>query len=258
MHKVNAYGDTGIRVEFGNHISKEINKKIRGFCLLMENENIKGVREWIPSYTAVTLIYDPYLLSHGDLRRKVENLLEHLSDIELPPAEIIHIPVRYGGDDGEDLRFVAEHNQLTEEEVVSIHAGKPYLVYMMGFMPGFPYLGGMSGKIATPRLSKPRARIKAGTVGIAGEQTGIYPLESPGGWQLIGKTPVKIYEAGRKQPVLLKSGNYVQFYPVSEEEFEAIIRKVENGEYKPRTETYSDKEKNDGRDGNGITGGSEQ
>jgi len=132
---------------------------------------------------------------------------------------------------GPDLEFVAAHNHKTPEEVVRIHTSGEYLIYMLGFIAGFPYLGGMSREIAAPRLKSPRVKIEGGSVGIAGEQTGIYPVASPGGWQLIGRTPLKLYDAEREKPVLLEAGQYIKFRAVDEAEYEAIEKQVEAGTY---------------------------
>lgn len=135
---------------------------------------------------------------------------------------VVEIPTVYGGEFGPDLGFVASHNHLTEADVVSIHSGTDYLVYMMGFIPGFTYLGGMDPRIATPRLSSPRTHIPAGSVGIAGEQTGTYPSDSPGGWQIIGRTPLSMYDASREEAALLKAGDYVRYVPIDESAFHCI------------------------------------
>jgi len=137
----------------------------------------------------------------------------------------------YGGEYGPDLEFVAQYNKLSVEEVIKIHTEKEYFIYMLGFSPGFPYLGGMSDKIATPRLEKPRIKVSEGSVGIAGGQTGIYPINSPGGWQIIGRIPVKLFEIKEKFPFLLKSGDYLKFYPINQKEFKEIKKKVEEGNY---------------------------
>ena len=136
-----------------------------------------------------------------------------------------------GGGCGPDLEFVAHHNLIYVEEVIKIHSEKEYFIYMLGFLPGFIYLGGMSDKIATPRLEKPRLKVSGGSVGIAEKQTGIYPIESPGGWQIIGRTPIKLYDPKRSFPFLLKSGDYVKFYPINEEQFKEIKKKAEEGNY---------------------------
>ena len=132
---------------------------------------------------------------------------------------------------GPDLEFVAEHNHMTPDEVIRLHTSEEYLIYMLGFIAGFPYLGGMNKKIATPRLKSPRVKIEGGSVGIAGEQTGIYPVASPGGWQLIGRTPVKLYDADREKPVLLEAGQYIKFRPVTEEEYKEIEEQAAAGTY---------------------------
>ena len=153
---------------------------------------------------------------------------------------VVEVPTVYGGEFGPDLSFVATHNHLSEDEVVSIHSGTDYLVYMLGFIPGFTYLGGMDSRIATPRLSSPRTLIPAGSVGIAGEQTGTYPSDSPGGWQIIGRTPVTMYDMSKAQVALLNAGDYVRYVPIDESEFHRIkllgsdyvpvIREVEVGD----------------------------
>ena len=155
-----------------------------------------------------------------------------LSSIPIPPPTVIEIPVLYGGEMGPDIENVAEHNHKTVEEVIKIHTSEEYLIYMIGFIAGFPYLGGMSKEIATPRLKSPRVKIEGGSVGIAGEQTGIYPVASPGGWQLIGRTPLKLYDADREKPVLLEAGQYIKFAAVTEEEYKMIEKEVEDGTYK--------------------------
>ena len=155
-----------------------------------------------------------------------------LSSIPIPPPTVIEIPVLYGGEMGPDIENVAEHNHKTVEEVIKIHTSEEYLIYMIGFIAGFPYLGGMSKEIATPRLKSPRVKIEGGSVGIAGEQTGIYPVASPGGWQLIGRSPLKLYDADREKPVPLEAGQYIKFAAVTEEEYKKIEKEVEDGTYK--------------------------
>jgi KipI family sensor histidine kinase inhibitor len=142
---------------------------------------------------------------------------------------VIEVPTVYGGEFGPDLAFVASHSRLSEAEVVQIHSGTDYLVYMMGFSPGFPYLGGMSPRIATPRLKTPRTAIPAGSVGIAQEQTGVYPVESPGGWQLIGRTPARLFDAGRQPPVLVEAGDSIRFVPIVPRQFTEIEEGIRRG-----------------------------
>lgn len=232
MVHIQVFGDRGMRIQLGDSISNETNEKIRSLTALLETENIPGVIEWIPTYTAVSIYYDPSLISYESLANRMKPLTEKISHIDLPPADVIKIPVYYGGEYGPDLRVVAEHNQLSVEEVINIHTRTDYLIYMMGFAPGFPYLGGMDEKISTPRLASPRAKIPAGSVGIAGSQTGIYPMETPGGWQIIGRTPLKLYDPVSNPPILLRAGNYIRFTPVTEAEFEKIAMGVLTGTYK--------------------------
>ena len=146
-------------------------------------------------------------------------------------VKIFEIPTTYGGEYGPDIEFVAQHNNLTIEEVIDIHTSTNYLIYMLGFTPGFTYLGGLDKRIETPRLENPRTKIPAGSTGIAGKQTGIYPIESPGGWQLIGRTPVKLYDPFNDPPVILSAGDYVRFVRIDEEEFLRIKNEVEKGTY---------------------------
>ena len=225
-------GDSAVCVEFGNEISPEINKKIRAFKIAVEKSDIPGIVETVPTYRSLLVHYHPEVIGFKALTEKFDNLMGSLSSIPIPPPTVIEIPVLYGGEMGPDIENVAEHNHKTVEEVIKIHTSEEYLIYMIGFIAGFPYLGGMSKEIATPRLKSPRVKIEGGSVGIAGEQTGIYPVASPGGWQLIGRTPLKLYDADREKPVLLEAGQYIKFAAVTEEEYKKIEKEVEDGTYK--------------------------
>ncbi|RDW20001.1 allophanate hydrolase [Oceanobacillus arenosus] len=241
MLRIDAYGDMGLRIQLGATISKETNNKIRSLALCLEKEEIPGIIEWIPTYTAISISYDPYIISYDKLKKRIEDLSESMIEVKLPPAMVVHIPVCYGGECGPDLETVASHNGVSADEVINIHADTDYLIYMMGFTPGFPYLGGMSEKIATPRLETPRLKIPVGSVGIAGAQTGVYPMETPGGWQLIGRTPVKLFDSSRQDPILLQAGNYVRFVRITEEEYQTIEAKIKQGTYQPKREVYQEK-----------------
>ncbi len=225
-------GDSSIVVEFGDSIKEEINSRIRNMLIGIENSNIEGIREVVPTYRSIAVLYDPSLILYDEIKNKLIEIEKNMLDSEEAPARVVELPTVYAGEYGPDLEFVAEHNGLTEEEVIKIHSEGKYLVYMLGFTPGFPYLGGMDEKIATPRLENPRTKIAAGAVGIAGSQTGVYPIESPGGWQLIGRTPLNLYAPLEDPPVLLNSGDYIKFVPVSEEEFLKIQKEVKEGTYK--------------------------
>jgi len=220
-------GDAAIVVQLGQTITPEINDRVSAFSSLLTNNPFDGLIEFVPAYTTVTVYYDPWIMSRkgeADPYQAVVDILQNLM-VETPTErirnahKIIEIPVCYGGSFGPDLECVAEHNKLSVEDVIRIHTAEEYIVYMIGFTPGFPYLGGMNEKIATPRKAKPRATVPAGTVGIAGKQTGIYSVQTPGGWQLIGKTPEKLFDATREKPAMLQAGDRLRFIPISEEEF---------------------------------------
>ena len=231
-------GDLALVVELGDAISPEINRKVRSLTDALEEGGIPGVFDFLPTYRSVLVYYDPLVVTSGEVRDGIERLLESAEITDTGARHIVHIPTLYGGDMGPDIAFVAEHNGIDEREVVHIHSGADYLVYMMGFSPGFAYLGGLDERLATPRLQSPRTEIPAGAVGIAETQTGVYPMASPGGWQLIGRTPLKLFDPARERPVLLSAGDYVRFVPLeSQEAYDDIMRQVESGEY-ALTEEY--------------------
>ncbi len=215
-------GDCAVSVEFGQEISLEINHKVMALKMVLEREPIRGIVELIPTYCSLLIQYDPMDLRYGQLRDRLEALVTQLDEVEMPPKQVVEIPVAYGGEYGPDLGEVARAHNISEEEVIKLHSEPEYPIYMLGFVAGFPYLGGMNKAIATPRKKSPRLKIEAGSVGIAGEQTGIYSVESPGGWQIIGRTPLKLYDVNRNEPVLLKAGQYIKFKPITKEEFRAM------------------------------------
>jgi KipI family sensor histidine kinase inhibitor len=225
-------GDSALNIEFGNEISEEINKKIRVAAALIENREISGISEVVPTYRSLMIHYDPLIIEYEELISILKGIEENIKNVELYSPEIIEIPVLYGGQYGPDIENVVMHNKLTVEEVIKIHTSAEYLIYMLGFTPGFPYLGGMDKRIATPRLHSPRTKIPAGSVGIAGEQTGIYPVQSPGGWQLIGSTPIELFNPDSENPILLKSGNHIVFKSIDEEEYMKIKEEVKNNAHK--------------------------
>ncbi len=215
-------GDDAVQITFGNKINEEINQEIRKYLFALKKENILGIIEIIPSYCHLNVIYDKEKYYYEEILDILHDIKENFSVVEVPEARLVKIPVLYGGDYGPDLQNVATHNSLTPQEVIDYHSNKEYLVYMLGFTPGFPYLGGMDERIATPRLKEPREKIWAGSVGIAGNQTGIYPIESPGGWQIIGRTPWKLFDINRDPEILLQGGDYISFYPITIEEFKNL------------------------------------
>ncbi|MBM7869683.1 KipI family sensor histidine kinase inhibitor [Clostridium pascui] len=238
MYKETRYltaGDRALTVEYGNEISEDISNKVRSMMVALELNKIEGVIEIVPTYRSLIIHYNPLNIKYDNLVSELKLLESKLKDISLPEPEVIEIPTLYGGEYGADIGNVAQYNGITVEEVIKIHSSKEYLIYMLGFTPGFPYLGGMDEKIATPRLKVPRTKISKGSVGIAANQTGIYPIDSPGGWQLIGKTPLKLYEPNREVPILLKAGNYIKFIPISEEQYKTIEKDANDGCYEYST-----------------------
>lgn len=229
-------GDNGIKVQFLNEVTPELNRTIQLFCQKLSDYPVEGVIEWVPAYDSVGIYYDFRIISYAEIEIKITKLYGRKVEEERHPIRIVHIPVTYGSEYGPDLGKVAEHNNCSEADVIKIHQGKSYLVYMLGFLPGFPYLGGMEPGIATPRLEKPRDKIVAGSVGIADQQTGIYPLASPGGWNIIGRTPILLFDKEKEDAFLFRAGDYVKFDAVSSEEFLGIKVQVEEKTYEVQVE----------------------
>lgn len=225
-------GDTAVSAVFGDSISEEVNQTIRAFQLLLTERKVPGIVETVPTYCSLMIHYDPDRISCDRLLGTLKELAASIDTAALPPSEVLEIPVLYGGEMGPDLAHVAENAGIGEEEVVKRHSAPEYLIYMLGFTPGFTYLGGLDPSIETPRLKTPRVSIPAGSVGIAGKQTGIYPIASPGGWQLIGRTPVRMYDPLRETPILPRAGQYIHFFPITEEEYRKIEAEIEAGTYR--------------------------
>ena len=212
-------GDCAVTMQIGAEISEQVNRDVVCALNSLRRAAIVGVVELVPTYTSICIHYDPAVLSYEALLCQLKQLrIDYSEDYTSRSGRVIEIPVCYGGEYGPDLAFVAQHNGLTPEEVIKRHSEGEYLVYMLGFLPGFAYMGGMDASIACPRLESPRTKIPAGSVGIAGSQTGIYPLSSPGGWQLIGRTPLKMFAIhGDKTRFALSAGDRVRFVPITEE-----------------------------------------
>ena len=208
--------------DFGNVISEDVNRKVNALKKSLLAEKAAGVREMIPTYRSLLVEYNPAVISLQELSRRIEaaNIDGAAADTE--KKRVLEIPCCYGGKYGEDLAGMAELTGLSEKEIIDIHAGTEYRVYMLGFLPGFVYLGGMDQRIAAPRLKTPRVSIPAGSVGIGGSQTGVYPMASPGGWRLIGMTPVAFYDPTREKPVLCEAGDYIRFVPISPDEYDRL------------------------------------
>lgn len=229
---IEATSDSFLVVKYQDEITAEINGKVHSLYTLLNNNLDKGILDLIPSYNSILIQYNPFHISFLNLKQLVENHISNPSKTDSKQT-VIDIPVLYGGKYGQDLDYVAEHNHLTNNQVIEIHSKPNYLVYMLGFTPGFPYLGGMDESIATSRLTTPRTSIPAGSVGIADKQTGIYPSESPGGWRLIGKTPLTLFDHTQNPPSLIIPGNLIRFVPLkSIEEYEKISKLVATNKYK--------------------------
>ncbi len=213
-------GDSAIIIKAGESISPEINRVIRSLLDRVTKAAIPGVTDFIPSYNELMICYDDSIISYVNLLSMLRSLEQSAGEERLLERAIIEVPVLY---DGPDLEEVAAHNKLTIKEVIELHSAPEYLVYMLGFTPGFCYLGGMDPKIATPRKATPRVKIPAGSVGIADMQTGIYPLDSPGGWQLIGRTPLRLFDPSKKPEFLFRIGDRLRFRPVTEQEFNLLL-----------------------------------
>ena len=216
-------GDSAIAVEFGREIDLNINNQVAAMRTVIEaaidEGKLKGIVELVPTYGSLLVVYDQLTVGYAGLIEQLKILAEGLEGVEIPDREVVEIPVVYGGEYGPDLGIVAQLNSLSEDEVIKRHSEAEYPIYMLGFVAGFPYLGGMDKSIAAPRKQTPRLKIPAGSVGIAGQQTGIYSVESPGGWQIIGRTPLKLYDADREKTILLRAGQSIRFKPITEAEY---------------------------------------
>ena len=215
-------GDKGLLLTFGDAIDERGFQRVRQALHVLTHPIIEGVTETIPGYATLLLCYNPERISYGHLSEIALSRLSETATVSLPPPDKVVIPVTYGGEFGPDIAFVAQAHHLSVEEVIALHTGGRYPVYMLGFTPGFPYLGGLSEKLWTPRLETPRTLVPAGSVGIANNQTGIYPVASPGGWRIIGRTPLKLFDPDRADPFLIHPGEVVLFRAVSPEAYRRI------------------------------------
>jgi KipI family sensor histidine kinase inhibitor len=219
--RLHPLGDAGLVCEFGgDDISEEANAAVRALRDAVEALRPSGLLETVPTYRSLLLIYDPVRATAADIRAVAAEAAERADPSRLPAGRLVEIPCVYGGAHGPDLAGVAADAGLSESDVIALHAGHEYRVYMLGFMPGFPYMGILPPPLRASRLSSPRTRVPGGTVAIAGQQTGVYPMDSPGGWRLIGRTPLRIYDPARPTPFLLDTGDRVRFVAMSPEEYE--------------------------------------
>ena len=234
-------GDKAIVIEFGDSIDPDTNRIIHALNKSILSHSIEGIIDTVPSYRSLLIMFDPLLILSGDIQSTVLKELENITEEENLTKFVVHIPTYYGGDFGPDLSFVSEHTNMNESEVIRLHSSINYLVYMMGFSPGFPYLGGLPPNLETPRMTTPRTNIVGGSVGIADKQTGIYPVDSPGGWRIIGKTPIKLFDGTKTPPTLLIPGNYLRFDPIPDlNAYKEIEANFNQGLFEPFVEEINE------------------
>ena len=207
-------GDRALIAVYGDRIDPAVNETVRRAAALIETLRHPAVEAVVPSYCSLAVHYNPDLISPDDLGGLLRDLAVHTGDTVIPQAAVVEIPVCYGGEFGPDLDAVAAHNRLAPREAVRLHSATVYRIHAIGFSPGFCYLGGLDSRLHMPRLATPRLQVPAGSVGIAGGQTGIYPLASPGGWRLIGRTPLSLFDPERKPPLVYRTGDGIRFRPI--------------------------------------------
>ncbi|MCL2459475.1 MAG: 5-oxoprolinase subunit PxpB [Desulfobulbus sp.] len=212
-------GDRALIAVYGDEVDPAVNERVRRMAALIEASRHPAIEAVVPAYCTLAVHYDPGLINPAALGELLRDLEAHAIKAAVQPQATVEIPVCYGGEFGPDLATVATCNRLASDEVIRLHSQTVYRIYAIGFAPGFCYLGGLDPRIHTPRLATPRSRVPAGSVGIAGGQTGIYPLASPGGWQLIGRTPLALFDCGRTPPVPYRPGDALCFRPISADTF---------------------------------------
>ena len=234
-HKLTTYtlGDSAVTAQLGSGISEQLNEKVIAMQQWLAMHPFDGMKDLVLAYSTLTVYYDLFMIKkkyqppivHKWVEEKLRESFEKSADSTSNHGELHHIPVCYEAEYASDLESIATLKQLTREKIIDLHTSKQYRVYMIGFLPGFPYMGEVDPQLIQARKLKP-SPVKAGSVGIAGAQTGIYPFNSPGGWHIIGRTPVNLFNAEMDQPVWLKPGDQVRFYAIGKEEFEAIKSKM--------------------------------
>jgi len=221
-------GDRALLVEYGDGIDPVVNEKVRAMTALLKKRLPEGVEAVVPAYRSLSLLYDPLKTTPARVADTLAALEQDLRTGEIPEPRVVSIPVRYGGAFGPDMEVVASHTGLDADRIVAIHASVDYPIYMIGFTPGFCYLGGLDRRLWTPRRETPRTSLPAGAVGIAESQTGMYPVASPGGWQIIGRTPLRLFAPARENPFLYEPGDRIRFLPVGEDEFRRLQAREES------------------------------
>ena len=211
-------GDRSLLLELGEKIAPDVNRRVQELMLKLQQARLPGVREFAPGYRSLLVVFDPLTLSPSELKARITEVAGRPGSAGLPQAKLLSVPVFYGGEYGPDLEEVAGRLGISTDEVIRLHTETMYRVYMIGFTPGYPYMGELPAALAVPRRSTPRTRVPKGSVGIAQRQTGIYSVESPGGWQIIGWTPIELFDPTRQLPSLLEMGDRVKFEAVRQVE----------------------------------------
>ncbi|MGH7320837.1 MAG: 5-oxoprolinase subunit PxpB [Candidatus Rokuibacteriota bacterium] len=232
-------GDLAISVELADEISREANARVLTLERLLGDARLPGIVEMLPTFRALLIQYDPQELAWDELCVRLRALVPRLAGAAPPPGRWVDLPCAYGGEHGPDLEEVARRLDLAADDVVRLHAGAEYLVYFIGFTPGLPYMTGMPERLSIPRLDRPRTKTPPGSVGIGGTQCSIYSVESPGGFWLLGRTPLALYDPGVSDPILLRPGDRVRFRPIDAEEFGVIAAAVAAGTYQPEIASES-------------------
>jgi inhibitor of KinA len=226
-------GDRAVCVELGDEISVEVNTRVRALEYILEKTALPGITETVPTYRSLLVYYDPALVGYRDLCAAIEAAEARATGAALPPARLVELPCCYDPELGPDLEAAAQRLGLGVDELVRLHAGAEYVVYFIGFTPGLPYMSGMPERIEIPRLETPRVKVPAGSVGIGGVQCCIYSVESPGGFWLLGRTPLRLYDPDSPEPILLKPGDRLRLRPIDRTEFDDIAARVEAGRWQP-------------------------
>lgn len=232
-------GDLAVSVELGDEISREVNARVLALEYLIQQKGVPGVLETVPTFRSLLVYYDPFVVGYEELVAALTALISEARTDVLPAARTVEIPCCYGGELGFELDAAATRLALTPEEMVRLHVEADYHVYFVGFTPGLPYMGGMPERLTIPRLQTPRTKTPAGSVGIGGTQCCIYPVESPGGFWVLGRTPIRLYDPGSPDPILLRAGDHVRFRPIDRAEYDAIAAAVAAGTFRPRIDEGS-------------------
>jgi inhibitor of KinA len=222
-----------LSVELGDEISVEINTRVRALEFLIQQKGLEGVVETVPSFRSLLVYYDPGRVGYEALCASLGALAEQASTAVLPPARVVELPCCYEPEFGLDLEAAAQRLGMTTGELIRLHSSAEYLVYFVGFTPGLPYMAGVPERIQLPRLTTPRVKVPAGSVGLGGAQFCIYSVESPGGYWLLGRTPVRLYDPESAEPTLLRAGDRVRMRPIDRAEHDAILARVEARVYQP-------------------------